>query len=69
MSDEEPLAVRREGPVVRAVLNRPHRRNAMSASMMLSHSCSTMMHVTAMASHSALARSTSKPCSSLFAST
>ena len=34
MSDEQPLTVRREGPVVRAVLNRPHRRNAMSAAMM-----------------------------------
>ncbi len=34
MGDEEPLVVRREGPVVRAVLNRPHRRNAMSAAMM-----------------------------------
>jgi enoyl-CoA hydratase/carnithine racemase len=34
MSDAEPLVVRREGPVVRAVLNRPHRRNAMSAAMM-----------------------------------
>ena len=34
MSDDEPLVVRREGPVVRAVLNRPHRRNAMSAAMM-----------------------------------
>jgi isohexenylglutaconyl-CoA hydratase len=34
MRDEQPLIVRREGPVVRAVLNRPHRRNAMSAAMM-----------------------------------
>ena len=34
MSDEEPLVVRREGPVARAVLNRPHRRNAMSGAMM-----------------------------------
>src|SRR3712207_4534234 len=34
MSDDEPLLVRREGPVVRAVMNRPHRRNAMSAAMM-----------------------------------
>jgi isohexenylglutaconyl-CoA hydratase len=34
MGEEEPLVVRREGPVVRAVLNRPHRRNAMSAAMM-----------------------------------
>ncbi len=34
MGDEEPLVVRREGPVVRAVLNRPHRRNAMSGAMM-----------------------------------
>ncbi|MBD0270795.1 MAG: enoyl-CoA hydratase/isomerase family protein, partial [Acetobacteraceae bacterium] len=34
MSEEEPLLVRREGPVVRAVMNRPRRRNAMSAAMM-----------------------------------
>ena len=34
MNDETPLLVRREGPVVRAVLNRPHRRNAMSGAMM-----------------------------------
>ena len=34
MSEEQPLLVRREGPVVRAVMNRPHRRNAMSAAMM-----------------------------------
>src|SRR5215210_7558515 len=33
MDDEEPLVVRREGPVVRAVLNRPQRRNAMMAAM------------------------------------
>ena len=32
--NETPLLVRREGPVVRAVMNRPHRRNAMSAAMM-----------------------------------
>ena len=34
MSEEQPLLVRREGPVVRAVMSRPHRRNAMSAAMM-----------------------------------
>lgn len=30
MSDEAPLLLQREGPVLRAVLNRPHRRNALS---------------------------------------
>ncbi|NKC30258.1 enoyl-CoA hydratase/isomerase family protein [Falsiroseomonas selenitidurans] len=30
MTEENPVLVTREGPVVRAVLNRPHRRNAMS---------------------------------------
>ena len=34
MGDDAPLIVAREGAVVRAVLNRPHRRNAMSAAMM-----------------------------------
>jgi len=34
MSDaESPLLVTREGPVVRAVMNRPERRNAMSSAM------------------------------------
>lgn len=33
MSDTQPLIVTREGPVVRAVLNRPHRRNAMSEAL------------------------------------
>ena len=35
MSEEQPLLVRREGPLVRAVMNRPHRRNAMIASTAL----------------------------------
>lgn len=30
MSDEQPLLLQREGAVLRAVLNRPHRRNALS---------------------------------------
>ncbi|HEV7267919.1 MAG TPA: enoyl-CoA hydratase-related protein [Falsiroseomonas sp.] len=33
MSEENPIIVTREGPVVRAVLNRPHRRNAMSEAL------------------------------------
>jgi isohexenylglutaconyl-CoA hydratase len=33
MSDDDPLLVRREGAVVRAVLNRPQRRNAMSEAL------------------------------------
>jgi isohexenylglutaconyl-CoA hydratase len=33
MSDEQPLLVQRDGAVVRAILNRPHRRNAMSEAM------------------------------------
>lgn len=33
MTDEAPLIVTREGPVVRACLNRPDRRNAMSTAM------------------------------------
>jgi isohexenylglutaconyl-CoA hydratase len=33
MSEDNPLLVRREGPVVRAMLNRPHRRNAMSMAL------------------------------------
>jgi enoyl-CoA hydratase len=35
MSDEQPLVVRREGPVVRAVMNRPHRRNALVPDMLV----------------------------------
>lgn len=33
MSEDEPVLVTRQGPVVRAVLNRPHRRNAMSQAL------------------------------------
>ena len=33
MSDDNPVLVTRDGPVVRAVLNRPHRRNAMSQAL------------------------------------
>jgi isohexenylglutaconyl-CoA hydratase len=33
VSEENPIIVTREGPVVRAVLNRPHRRNAMSEAL------------------------------------
>ncbi|MBE9606651.1 enoyl-CoA hydratase/isomerase family protein [Acetobacteraceae bacterium H6797] len=33
MSDENPLLVTRQGPVVRAVMNRPHRKNAISTAM------------------------------------
>jgi isohexenylglutaconyl-CoA hydratase len=33
MGEEQPLLVRREGPVVRAVMNRPERRNALSMPM------------------------------------
>lgn len=33
MNEENPLLVRREGAVVRAMLNRPHRRNAMSMAL------------------------------------
>ncbi|WP_372624503.1 enoyl-CoA hydratase/isomerase family protein [Falsiroseomonas sp.] len=33
MSEENPIIVTREGPVVRATLNRPHRRNAMSEAL------------------------------------
>ena len=33
MSDENPILITRDGPVVRAVLNRPHRRNAFTADM------------------------------------
>ncbi|MGX9965213.1 enoyl-CoA hydratase/isomerase family protein [Roseomonas sp. F4] len=33
MTDENPVLVTRDGPVVRAVLNRPHRRNAMSQAL------------------------------------
>ncbi len=33
MSDENPILITRDGPVVRAVLNRPHRRNAMSLAL------------------------------------
>jgi len=33
MTDETPLLVRREGAVVRAIMNRPERRNALSAAM------------------------------------
>jgi len=31
--DDTPLLVRREGPVVRAIMNRPQRRNALSVAM------------------------------------
>jgi len=33
MTEENPLLVRRDGAVVRAMLNRPHRRNAMSLAL------------------------------------
>jgi isohexenylglutaconyl-CoA hydratase len=33
MTDAAPLAIRREGPVVRATMDRPHRRNALSEAM------------------------------------
>ncbi|NKE47088.1 enoyl-CoA hydratase/isomerase family protein [Roseomonas frigidaquae] len=33
MTEENPVLVTRDGPVVRAVLNRPHRRNAMSQAL------------------------------------
>ncbi len=33
MADDNPLLVTREGPVVRAVMNRPERRNSISAAM------------------------------------
>jgi isohexenylglutaconyl-CoA hydratase len=33
MSDDAPLTIHREGPVVRAVMDRPHRRNALSEAM------------------------------------
>jgi len=33
VSEDSPVLVSREGPVVRAVLNRPHRRNAMSQAL------------------------------------
>ena len=33
MAEETPLLVTREGPVVRAVMNRPERRNALSTAM------------------------------------
>ncbi|SDC82590.1 enoyl-CoA hydratase/isomerase family protein [Belnapia rosea] len=33
MTDENPLLVTREGPVVRAIMNRPERRNALSTAM------------------------------------
>lgn len=33
MSDDAPLTIRREGPVVRAIMDRPHRRNALSEAM------------------------------------
>ena len=33
MADETPLLVTREGPVVRATMNRPERRNALSMAM------------------------------------
>jgi isohexenylglutaconyl-CoA hydratase len=33
MSDEAPLTIRREGPVVHAIMDRPHRRNALSSRM------------------------------------
>lgn len=33
MADDNPLLVRREGPVVRAIMNRPERRNSISTAM------------------------------------
>ena len=33
MSDDAPLTLRREGPVVRAIMDRPQRRNALSEAM------------------------------------
>ena len=33
MADDTPLLVTREGPVVRATMNRPERRNALSNAM------------------------------------
>ena len=33
MSDEAPLTVIRQGPVVRAIMDRPARRNALSEAM------------------------------------
>ena len=33
MSDDAPLTIRRDGPVVRVAMDRPHRRNALSEAM------------------------------------
>ena len=39
MSDESPLSITRDGPVVRAVMDRPARRNALSEAMGAAWDC------------------------------